>query len=122
VTQALGVIEKEKDALANELAQLKQEKQSERQLAEAKLAGELQRTAAAKDAQIQALKAQLDSGVISQQLAVTQAVSELEKNVKRYEVIFNALSLKKVSKKNHCVNVMRSNCAIEMKPLNAYGI
>lgn len=79
VTQALGTIEKEKDSLANELAQLKQEKQSDRQLAEAKLASELQRTASAKDAEIQTLKARLDSGVISQQLAITQAVSKLEK-------------------------------------------
>src|SRR6187431_2681505 len=43
VTEALGVLEKERDALANELKQEKHDKQTDAQLAEARLLNELQR-------------------------------------------------------------------------------
>ena len=95
VSQALAETEKQKDALANELSKLQQERQNERQLAEAKLAAELQRTAAAKEAEIQALKAQLESGAISQQLAITQAVSDLEKERERLRSDLQRLELEK---------------------------
>lgn len=95
VTQALAAMEKQKDALTNELAQLKQDRQNERQLLEAQLANELQRTAAAKDSEIQALKAQLQSGVISQQLAITQAVGELEKERQTLKSQLERLELEK---------------------------
>lgn len=95
VSKALAETERQKDALANELNRLQQERQNERQLAEAKLANELQRTASAKEAEIQALKAQLQSGVISQQLAITQAVSELEKERERLRSELQRLELEK---------------------------
>jgi hypothetical protein len=95
VSQALAESEKQKDALANELSKLQQERQNERQLAEARLAAELQRTASAKEAEIQALKAQLASGVISQQLAITQAVSDLEKERERLKSDLQRLELEK---------------------------
>ncbi len=95
VSQALAETEKQKDALANELSKLQQERQSERQLAEARLAAELQRTASAKEAEIQALKAQLESGAISQQLAITQAVSDLEKERERLRSDLQRLELEK---------------------------
>lgn len=95
VSQALAETEKQKDALANELSKLQQERQNERQLAEAKLAAELQRTAAAKEAEVQALKAQLESGAISQQLAITQAVSDLEKERERLRSDLQRLELEK---------------------------
>lgn len=76
VTEALSALEKERDELANEL---KHEKQTASQLAEAKLANELQKTAATKDAEIQNLKAQLDFIKVEQKLAITEAVSAVEK-------------------------------------------
>lgn len=48
-------------------------------LAEAKLAHELQKTAADKDTQIQALKARLHAAELTQTLAITEARSALEK-------------------------------------------
>jgi hypothetical protein len=57
VTEALSAVEKERDALANELEQAKQEKQSSLELAEAKLVNELQKAASTKDSAIQDLKA-----------------------------------------------------------------
>lgn len=79
VNEALGSIERERDQLAHELAQARQERESAARLAEARLASEVQKAAAAKDAEIQALKSRLDAGSMAQQLAVTQAVGVVEK-------------------------------------------
>ena len=79
VTEALSVVEKDRDALANELAQAKRDKQAASELAEALLASELQKTAAMKDAEIQGLNSKLDATEVAQKLAITQAVSVVEK-------------------------------------------
>ncbi|MEN3070777.1 DUF2130 domain-containing protein, partial [Uliginosibacterium sediminicola] len=83
VSQALGAIEKERDALANQLAnalkQAQQEKEASEKLAEAKLLAELQKNAASKDAEIQALKAQLDTLALNQKLALADALGTVEK-------------------------------------------
>lgn len=79
VTQALSAVEKERDVLANELERAKHDKQAASKLAEAKLLNELQATTAAKEAEVQALKAKLDATSIAQKLAVTEAVSAVEK-------------------------------------------
>jgi len=79
VTEALSTVEKERDALANELEQAKRDKQAASKLAEAHLSKELQETAATKDAEIQDLKAKLEANVVAQQLAITEAVSAVEK-------------------------------------------
>lgn len=79
VTEALSAVEKERDALANELEKAKRETESATKLAEAKLLNEMQKAAAAKEAEIQGLKAKLDSIGVAQKLAITEAVSMVEK-------------------------------------------
>ena len=79
VTQALSTVEKERDELANELKQAKQDNETASKLAEANLSKELQKTTAKKDAEIQDLKAKLDTIEIVQKLAITEAVSVVEK-------------------------------------------
>ena len=79
VSEALKAVEKERDALANELEKTKHEKRAASELAEAKLLSELQMAAATKDAEIQGLKATLDSIEVAQKLAITEAVSVVEK-------------------------------------------
>ncbi len=79
VAEALKAVEKERDALANELEKAKHETQAASKLAEAKLLSELQMAAATKDAEIQGLKATLESIEIAQKLAITEAVSTVEK-------------------------------------------
>jgi len=79
VTEARGEVEKERDALANELAQAKRDKQAASELADAKLDKELQETATKKDAEIQDLKAKIDTNNVTQKLEITQAVSTVEK-------------------------------------------
>jgi hypothetical protein len=79
VSEALGAVERERDALASELEQARQDKRAATELAQAKHASELERGAAAKDAEIQTLKAKLDAIEVAQRLAVTEAVSAVEK-------------------------------------------
>lgn len=79
VTEALSAVEKERDALANELEQAKRDKHATSELAEARLVSELQKSAATKDAQIQDLKAKLDAVEIAKKLAITEAVGAVEK-------------------------------------------
>ena len=56
-----------------------QDKQKAVELAELRAAGELQRAAAAKDAEIQSLNAKLDAGEVARNLAVAQALNAVEK-------------------------------------------
>lgn len=79
VTEALSAVEKERDALANELERAKHDKQAASKLAEERLVTELQMAAATKDAEIQGLKATLDAIEVAQRLAITEAVSAVEK-------------------------------------------
>jgi len=79
VTEALSAVEKERDALANQLEQAKQDKQAAAKLADAKLASELQKTVSSKEAEIQGLKAMLEANAVAQKLAIIEAVSAVEK-------------------------------------------
>jgi hypothetical protein len=79
VTEALSDVQKERDALANELAQAKRDKLAASELAEAKLASGLQNAAATKDAEIQGLKAKLDATELAQKLAITEALNAVER-------------------------------------------
>jgi len=60
-----------------ELAEV--EKRNAVELAQAKLASELQKAAAVKDAEIQELKSRLDAGEVARKLAVTEALGAVEK-------------------------------------------
>ena len=79
LNEALNVVERERDELASKLEQSRLEKESASSLAEAKLMSELQKTAAAKDSEIQALTAKLDNLGVMQKLAMNEAVSMVEK-------------------------------------------
>ena len=79
VTEALGAVEKERDALSNQLAQARQEKEAAARLADATMLVEVQKSAFGKDAEIQALKAQLDTIALSQKLALADALGIVEK-------------------------------------------
>ena len=79
VNEARTAIERERDALVNQLEQLKQDKLSAVQLIEAKLLADLKEEKAKKDSEIQDLKAKLEKTEIAQKLAITQAVMVVEK-------------------------------------------
>jgi hypothetical protein len=79
VSEALSAVEKERDALVNELEQARKEKQAASELAESKHLSELQVNASAKDPEIQGLKAKLNAFEVSQKLALSEAVNAVEK-------------------------------------------
>ena len=79
VAEALSAVEKERDAIANALEQAKLDQQAATKLAEAMLLNERQRAAAAKDAEVQSLKAKLEALEMAQKLAVAEAVGPVAK-------------------------------------------
>lgn len=95
VNEALSSLEKERDALANELKQARNDKQTDAQLAEARLLNELQKSASAKDVEIHALKAQLDSIELVQKLTIANAVNKFEKERDELKTGFERLQLEK---------------------------
>lgn len=79
VTEALGAVEKERDALASDLEQVRQERKSAVELAEAKLESEHLKATSARDAEIQELKAKLDGTDLASRLSLAEAVGAIEK-------------------------------------------
>ena len=79
VTEALKAVEKERDELANELKQAKQDNESSSKLTHANYTNKLQETSAQKDAEIQELKAELSANEDAQKHAITVAVNIAEK-------------------------------------------
>ena len=88
-------MQKERDALANELDQARREKLAASELAEARLANGLHNAAAAKDAEIQGLKAKLDATELIQKLAITEAVNGVERERDEFK---NGLALAELEK------------------------
>ncbi len=82
VAEALSAVEKQRDALASQLEQAKQEKKALGELAEAKFANELQKTAWAKQQEIQALQAKLESTEMAQKLAENTLKDKYETQLK----------------------------------------
>jgi len=95
VANALNETEKERDALANELAQAKQQLQVQLELIKAQMASEQQKAIATKDAEIQALKASLDANTATQKLAVNEAVSAVEKERDQLKNVLERMALEK---------------------------
>ena len=79
VTKALNVAEKERDTLENELEKVKKESQSASELAQAKFANDAQAAAAILKTEIQELKATITAKEVAEKLAITKAVSVVEK-------------------------------------------
>ncbi|MFT5419537.1 MAG: hypothetical protein ACI9D5_000278 [Candidatus Endobugula sp.] len=79
VSEARGEVEKQRDALASELEQTKRDQHAAALLAAAQLAQALQETATTKDKEIHTLQAKLDATQLEQKVAITSAVSVVEK-------------------------------------------
>lgn len=79
VTEALKTVEKERDELAHELKQAKQDNESASKLAHANHSNKLQETSAKKDAEIQDLKAKISTNEDAQKHAITEVVNVAEK-------------------------------------------
>lgn len=95
VAKALSSAEKERDALTHQLEQAKRDNQASAALAQAQRMADLQQAAAASAAEIQALRAQLDAATKDQQLAVTQALSTVERERDEFKNRFEQAQLEK---------------------------
>ncbi|PCJ91770.1 MAG: hypothetical protein COA46_07465 [Porticoccaceae bacterium] len=95
VTEALKVVEKERDEFANELKQAKQDNETASELAKANHSNQLQETSAKKNAEIQELKANLSANEIAQKHAITDAVNEAEKGRDQLESDLERVTLEK---------------------------
>ena len=78
VEQARHAAEKERDELARQLVQQQQAQKAAAQLAEARLASALQQAAAESAAQIQELKARLQTADAAHELNIAKAVSKMQ--------------------------------------------
>ncbi len=72
-----------------------QDKRNAVELAQAKAASESQKDAAAKDAEIQALKAKLDAGEVAQKLSISEAVNTVEKDRDKFKGALERSELEK---------------------------
>ncbi len=73
VTEALKVVEKERDEFANKLNQARQDIGTASELAKANHSNKLQETTAKKDAEIQALKTKLSANEVAQKHPLNQS-------------------------------------------------
>lgn len=79
VNAALNNVQRERDAALHELDAVKREKDNALKLAELNQSRALQEANGQKEQEIQALKSVIDSHATEKQLAVTQAISDIEK-------------------------------------------
>ena len=119
VAEALSTVEKERDALANQLVQAQRDKEATARLAEVTMLAELQQSAARKDAEIQALKAQLDTTALNQRLALADALGTVEKDATNSRPAWREPRLKRSSRKNRLRTNTKRRSKTATKPSNA---
>lgn len=95
VSEALKVVENERDALSNELKQAKQDNQNSSALAKANHSNLLQDTSAKKDAEIQELKSKLSNNEVAQKHAIKDAINETEKERDQFKSDLERAALEK---------------------------
>ncbi|MCL1838235.1 MAG: DUF2130 domain-containing protein [Propionibacteriaceae bacterium] len=95
VNEALAAAEKERALLATELVQVKHEKQTAIELADANLANELQKHAAASEAEIRELQSKLSAVETAHKLALIESVNAVEKERDDLHASFDRLELEK---------------------------
>ncbi|MDA7891792.1 DUF2130 domain-containing protein [Akkermansiaceae bacterium] len=95
VAEALAAVERERDKLASELEQAKNATVTAAQLAELKRNSDLKEAAAEKDAEIQKLKAMLDSNEATQKLAVQEALGKAKQERNQLESKLQQIELEK---------------------------
>jgi hypothetical protein len=126
VTEALGAVSQERDALANELKaeqeRARNSSQAAAQLAEAKLAHALQAEAAKKDAEIQALQAKLEATETARQLAVNEAVGVVARQRDDLKNDLNLIAEKTSWKRKPSRSNSPCSCATVMARLRACAL
>jgi hypothetical protein len=120
VTEALAALERQRDALASELEQVKQDRRAASELADAKLTNELQKTAAAKDAEIQALKGNLERATLEKQLSEKSLKDKYETQIQDRDNTIERLRDMKARLSTKMVGeTLEQHCEIEFNRIRA---
>lgn len=120
VAEALNAVEKERDALANELEQAKHDKQAATELADAKLVNELQKAAAAREAEIQDLKNGLQQAELKKHLAETSLRDKYETQIKdRDDMIERLRDMKSRLSTKMVGETLEQHCETEFNRIRA---
>ena len=80
IAEAVTAAEKQRDLLANELQQVRDNNLTASRLAESKYAKDIQSVTLQKDAELRDLKAKLDAVDVKQKLAISEALNRVEKD------------------------------------------
>ena len=125
ITQASSALEKERDHLVNELAKAKRDQQTQFQLVQVRLESQLQEVVSKKDAELQNLHAKLNANKLEQEIAISTALSAVEKERDTLKNNLEQVKLKqelseKSLKEQHEIQLQDRDEAIErLKDLKA---
>ena len=120
VTEALAVVEKERDKLASDLEQRKQESKADSEIAELKRQKELQETSAQKDAEIQGLHAKIEASETNQKLAEKSLKEKYETQIQdRDDAIDRLKDLKAKLSTKMVGETLEQHCETEFNQLRA---
>ena len=120
VAEAMATVEKERDRLAAELAQAKQETLTATQMAELKRSKDLQEAAANKDTEIQALKSQLQAHELQKQIAEQSLKDRYETQLKdRDDAIERLRDMKAKLSTKMVGETLEQHCETEFNRLRA---
>lgn len=120
VTEALAAVEKERDKLASDLEQSKQESKADSEIAELKRQKELQETSAQKDAEIQGLHAKIEASETNQKLAEKSLKEKYETQIQdRDDAIDRLKDLKAKLSTKMVGETLEQHCETEFNQLRA---
>jgi len=120
VTEALRALEMERDAIANDLKQATQDKQTAIHLSEARLVNELQKAAATKDLEVQDLKSNLERVQLEKQLIETSLKDKYETQIKDREAEIERLREMKARLSTKMVGeTLEQHCETEFNRIRA---
>lgn len=120
VSEAVKVVERDRDSLANELEQFKHDKETASELAKANHTNQLQDTTAKKNAEIQELKTKLSTNQVAQQLAETSLKDKYETQIKDREDEIERLRDMKVRLSTKMVGeTLEQHCETEFNRIRA---
>ena len=94
IKEAVSNAEKQRDRIASELQQLRENQATAERLAETRFAKEIQTLTLQKDGELRDLQARLQAGAIQRQLAISEAVSGVEKERDALKSVLSETELK----------------------------
>ena len=118
IKEAVNKAEKQRDHIAAELQQMREQQATEQRLAETKFAKEMQAMTLQKENEVRDLQAQLNAGAMQRQLAVNEAVSSVEKQRDALQSVLKEAELKHQLESKSLKERYGPSSVIGIRPLN----